>query len=152
MGRSRPKRNERMRKVTRSFYYLKERGYVSFSADNNLDIQITDKGKAKLKDLYFKSLSVPKQFWDGKYWQVAVDIPTKEHRDGADALRRHLKRMSFYPLQRTLWFYPFDPRKQIDILADTYRIAQFVTVMKIAKMDPADGKILYVFFREIGVL
>lgn len=152
-GRAWPKRDARLRKVTRSFYYLKEKGYVSLSPNGgDFRIQITDKGKTKLNELYFRSLTVPKQFWDGKYWEVAADIPTKQYRKAADALRRQLKRMNFYSLQRTLWFYPFDPRKQIDILSDTYRIGQFVTVMKISKMDSSDEKVLYNYFHEIDIL
>lgn len=143
----------RRKKVARSFYYLKHQGYVNLKRNkNDFEINLTDKGKRKYERIRLDILKIKKPLiWDGKFWQVAADIPVK-YRKGADALRRQLKQMGFYALQRTLWFYPYDPRKEIDWLARQYRIGEFVTVMKVSTFDYADLKVLRDHFRETGVV
>ena len=144
---------DRQRKLMRSFYYLKDKDYVQLKPKGrDLEIHITEKGKKKLKTLKLDILEIKKPlYWDGKFWQVAADIPV-EYRKGADALRKKLKQMGFYSLQRTLWFYPYDPRKQIELLVDEYKIDRFVTVMKIARLEYADLKVLRNHFKETGVI
>lgn len=144
---------DRQKKLMRSFYYLKDKDYVKLQPKGkDLEIHITEKGKRKIKALKLNTLEVKKPlYWDGKFWQVAADIPV-EYRKGADALRNKLKQMGFYSLQRTLWFYPYDPRKQIELLTDEYKIDRFVTVMKIAKLEYADLKILRNHFKETGII
>jgi len=144
---------ERQKKLVRSFYYLKDKNYIRLEPNKkDIEIHFTDKGKRKLKELRLNLLQIKKPlYWDRKFWQVAADIPI-QHRRGADALRAKLKEIGFYSLQRTLWFYPYDPRKEIDLLVREYSIGQFVTVMKIAKLEYADHKTLSDYFRETGVV
>lgn len=144
---------ERRKKLTRSFYYLKSHGYLELHRKkNDFEIKLTEKGRRKLDKLRLEVLQVKKPlFWNDKFWQVAADIPVK-YRKGADAFRNKLKQMGFYSLQRTLWFYPYDPRKEISLLTEEYKIERFVTVMKIASFDYADYKVLREFFKETGVI
>lgn len=144
---------ERRKRVARSFYYLKNKGYVELRRDKkDFKIELTNKGQKKIDRLKLEIIKIKKPlFWDGKFWQVAADIPVK-YRKGADAIRKKLKQMGFYSLQRTLWFYPYDPRKEIELLAEEYKIDRFVTVMKIASLDYADLKVLRDYFKETGVI
>lgn len=135
-------------KTAQTFYYLKKSGLIKFAKNtNDVRLFLSSLGKKKVEQIKFESLSVTKsKRWDGKWWQVAADIPTKECRQGADALRYKLKQMGFCSLQRTLWFYPYDPRKQIEIVAEHYGISKFVTVMEINRMDVQDEKVLKKYF------
>lgn len=144
---------ERQRKLGRSFYYLKEQNYIEFAPKGkDLRIHLTDKGRSKLKLLKLATLQVKKPiFWDGKFWQVAADIPV-DYKRAAGSFRDKLKRMGFYSLQRTLWFYPYDPRKEIGLLTGEYKIDRFVTIMKIASLDYSDRRVLKDHFRKIGIL
>lgn len=144
---------DRQKKLGRSFYYLKDKNYIQLKPKGrDLEIHLTDKGREKLEKLKLDTLEIRKPlFWDGKFWQIAADIPV-QYRKGADSLRNKLKQMNFYSLQRTLWFYPYDPRKEIEVLTSEYNIDRFVTVMKIAKLDYLDNKILRDYFKEIGVI
>lgn len=153
-GTKKLKYKEKQRKVISTFYYLRRWGHIDFrQKGNDYEVILTDKGKKCIKKLNIETLNVRKpEKWDGKFWQVAADIPTKKFRRGADALRRKLKQMNFYPLQRTLWFYPHDPRIEIEFIARTYGIANFVTVMKLAELDPADEKVLRGYFKEQGII
>lgn len=144
---------ESSRKAAKTFYYLRRSGLITIKeAGGSWKIFLTDKGKRRLKELDWMTAKIPKpKKWDGKWWQVAADIPTKEFRRGADLLRAKLKEMDFYPLQRTLWFYPYDPREALKFIVQTYHIEQFVTVMEINRMDKEDEDNLKSFFRKKSI-
>ena len=128
------------KKTAQVFYYLKKQGLIEFKEDKGVfKILLSKTGKRKSDELNLSVLKIQKaKHWDGKWWQVAADIPTKDYRTGADMLRRKLKQMGFFSLQRTLWFYPYDPRKEIEFVCQEYGIGQFVTVMEISRMDIQD--------------
>ncbi len=145
---------DKSRKIAKSFYYLKKSGLIKMTPTaEDFKIMLTEKAKQKLKKLFFNAVSVPKpKRWNGRWWQIAADIPTKDHRNGADLLRRKLKEMNFYPLQRTLWFYPFDPRDQVQTIATEYDVANYVTMMEISRLDKEDASNMKNHFKAIGIL
>ena len=99
---------DRAKKVARTFYYLKHRNYVIFKRKGrDYHIHLRHKGLKQIRRLEFNNLVIPKpKSWDGKFWLVAADIPTK-YKTGADMMRSKIKELKLYPLQRTLWFYPY---------------------------------------------
>jgi DNA-binding transcriptional regulator PaaX len=144
---------QRTYKVARTFYYLKKRGYIrTVFEKNKWKVIVTRKGRDKIRGLRYEILSIPKsESWDGKFWQVAADIPTK-YRSGADAFRIKIKKLGLFPLQRTLWFYPYDLREEIGFISRFYKIESFVTVMRVDKLDPADKKVIRGHFREAELI
>lgn len=145
---------ELQQKVTRTFYYLKSSGLIRMKpTKDDVKIFLTALAKRKIKHMQFETMQVetPKK-WDEKWWQVAADIPTEEYRFAADALRIKLKSMHFYPLQRTLWFYPHDPRLEVDWIIRTYGIERFVTIMEIVRLDRNDEEQMEKFFRKLKIL
>ncbi len=143
------------RTLAQAIYYLKKRGYVRIEPNGLGDyiISLTHKGKSRVSEIEFNALHVPKPtIWDKSWWCVAGDIPTKEHRAGADLLRRKLKHMGFASLQRSMWFYPFDPRKEINTITETYHIGKYVTVMQVVKMDKDDEVVLKRHFKKLRIL
>lgn len=149
-----PSRREQERKIRRTFYYLKERGYIKMKwTGKDFKIFLTRLGKKKIEKIDFENLQIPEsRSWDGKWWQVAADIPTEDHKIDADLFRGKLKLMNFFPLQRTLWFYPHDPREEIDIVAARYGIENFVTVMEINRLDRDDEEKMREFFEERKII
>jgi hypothetical protein len=114
--------DEKQKKMERTFYYLRDSGLVKFHGESSgLKISLTEKAKKLLVKVGFRTATVNKpKVWDKKWWLVAADIPTKEHRLGADQFRAKLKNMNFYFLQKSLWIYPYDPRKEIKFITETY--------------------------------
>lgn len=145
---------EKQVKATRAFYYLKSRGLIRLkSTGSDFKVSLTNLGKNKLSKLNFQAITVPKpSHWDGKWWLIAADIPTKNYRRGADSLRKKLKQMGFHSLQRTLWLYPFNPCREIEFITNYYGIALFVTVMEISRLDEDDERKLKIFFKTTGLL
>lgn len=60
--------------------------------------------------------------------------------------------MKFYPLQRTLWLYPYDPRLEIEFLIQHYGIERFVTVMEVNRLDRDDERVLKAYFENAGII
>jgi len=150
-------RSSRKRKeiqIAQTFYYLKRSGLIRMRyASKDYKIFLTKFGAKRLKKLNFQTMTVERpDKWDGKWWQIAADIPTKEYRRGADLLRQKLKEMNFYPLQRTLWFYPYDPRQEIEFIVVHYEIERFVTVMEISRLDKDDERKMKVFFQKMMII
>jgi hypothetical protein len=142
------------RKTAQAFYYLKRSGLIQMRrSDSGWKIFLTNLGKEKIKAIKSEVKLIPKpKMWDRRWWLVAADIPTKDYRQGADLLRRKLKELGFYSLQRTLWLYPYDPRAEIQFLAGEYGISYFVTVMEVSRLDMEDEKRLKDHFQRLKIL
>ena len=138
-------------KIKKSFYYLHKRGYIKLvPRGNDILIQVTEKGRRYKKKLNFELLAVPQpKIWDRSWWVVLADIP-KEYKNAADNFRRKLRQMKFYPLQRTVWLYPFDPRVEVDFVSTFLRVERFVTTMKVTKLEQSDAKILTDYFTGLN--
>lgn len=147
-------RRERERKLTRTFYYLKERRFIRMKpTGRDFKIYLTSLGREKVQKINFDAVVVPKKYkWDGKWWQVAADIPTEEYKWAADLFRKKLRDMKFFPLQRTLWFFPYDPRGEIDFVVHYFGIESFVTVMEVNRLDEDDENKMKDFFEENKVI
>ncbi len=140
-------------KTLDTFYSLRRRGYIQFERKGeDYEVRITDKGKKQIKKLNFDTLKInhPKS-WDHKFWQIAIDIPLK-YKWQADQLREKLKTLDCYPLQRSLWFYPHDPRGEVEFAARAYGVANYVTFMKIDRLDPEDEQILNDYFESQSIV
>jgi len=141
-------RKERENRVGRVFYYLKEHKMIKLrKTGRDFRIMLTSFGTKRVEKIDFDHLIITKpRKWDGMWWQVAADIPTKKYKRGADLLRDKLREMGFFSLQRTLWFYPYDPRSEIEWIVDNFGIERFVTVMEINRLDTDDESRMKSYF------
>jgi len=149
-----PDYDERKQIAARTIYYLRTQKYISMKfTGRDFRVKLTRLGRKRVGDLEFETLSVqqPKS-WNHKWWQVAADIPTKKFKSYADVFREKLKGMNFFPLQRTLWYYPYDPREEIELIANNYNIANFVTVMEVSRLDFDDEKKMIRHFKKRRIL
>ncbi len=147
-------KKQKERIVSQTLHYLKRSGQISLKTNaDDIKITLTSLGRKQIKKLAFDTLTVDRsKKWNAKWWQAAADIPTKSHKLAADALRYKLKTMGFFPLQRTLWFYPYDPRAELQQIIDHYDVSRFVTTMEINRLDKSDEQLLKTHFKKINVL
>jgi|SRR3989344_1908375 len=147
------KSKDRQKRIIKSFYYLKRSGYIELVPEgNDFRMKITQKGRKKIQKMQFADLRIKTgKSWDKHWWIVIADIP-QDLRHQADNFREKLKAMKFYPLQRTVWCYPFDPLDEIDFISAYFNVDRFVTVMEVSRVDPNDEKLLLGYFREQAVL
>lgn len=154
LRRSLRKSNRPAQRIAETFYYLKRRGYVKLvPKDGEVLAELTQAGKKRLLAMNFENLIIPKsQKWDGKWWFVLADIPTQDYRNQADVLRRKIRRLGLYPLQRTVWVYPFDPTEQIAFVCGRLQIDRFVTVLRADKIEEDDEQTLIGHFKGMGII
>lgn len=140
---------EKQQKTAETFYYLKRYGLIKMrKTKGQWLIHLTKLGEERLKKLELNTLTITKpKRWDGNWWLVAADIPTKDYRWAADLFRKKIKELGFFPLQRTLWMCPYEPVNEIEYLANYYGIGKFITAMRVNQLDKDDYRKLKDFFK-----
>jgi len=85
-----------------------------------VSIVLTEKGKKQAEKYQINDLAIerPKK-WDKKWRVVIFDIPSSS-RTIRDAFRRKLKELGFYPLQKSIWVYPYSCKKEVELLRDFF--------------------------------
>jgi len=83
-------------------------------------ISLTEKGRKLASWLQIDDLKIkrPKK-WDGK-WRLAIFDISQLKKIYREAFRGKLKELGFYPLQKSVWIYPFDCRDEIELLKDFF--------------------------------
>lgn len=150
-GTKRDTLERRKQQLKRSFYYLRDQGYIDIQKRGDLIyISPTSKGQRHMNKIAFKNLRVktPKK-WEKTWWIVLADIPSKQFRHRAYYFQKKLKAIGLYPLQRTAWIHPFDLREEVEAVAVHYKLNPFITVMGVNRLDPSDEKDLRKYFSEI---
>jgi len=90
-----------------------------------IELSITEKGKLKALNCQLKNIKNKEEKWDGKWRMVAFDIPEK-YKKGRDALRHKLKKIGFCELQKSVFITPYDCRKEIGFLVDSFELSKYV--------------------------
>lgn len=93
-------------------------------------VELTEKGKRKVREIQFNKLAVKKpDSWDKKWRVVIFDIPDKYRRRSRDALRDKLKEIGFYQLQKSVWVFPYPCESEIQFLCEIFDINPFVNII-----------------------
>jgi len=144
---------EKVEKLSHVFHYVKRRSYVDFkrTGDEDFEVKFLKDGKEKVRQISEKLMQIPTHKWDGKFWLVALDVPVK-YRKKADNFREDVKTLGLFFLQKTMWFYPFDPRVEIEYFARKNEIERYVTVMRVDELDPEDDETLRKYFKTMSLI
>ncbi len=144
------KKRDQKNKLAQAFYYLRRHNYVELVPNGqNFIMKITDKGQQRIKEIGFRNLDIKKQAqWDGSWWVIIADIPT-ELRGQANQFRKKIKELGLYTLQRSVWFYPFNPKDEIAFLAKTYGLDRYITTFKATEMENEDEDNLKSYFKPL---
>ena len=113
------------RRVVDTFRRLKKQGCIKIEKrGQQIYISLTEKGRKLAGWLQIDALKIKKpKKWDKKWRIVIFDISQlkKQYRE---AFRGILKQLGFYPLQKSVWIYPFDCRDEIALLRDFFGLSQ----------------------------
>lgn len=98
--------------------------------DDKAIMTITEKGKKRLLKYNIDDLKIkiPKK-WDGKWRIVSFDIPEKQKK-AREALRRKLKELDFFPLQKSLFIFPYPCKNEIDFITGIFQIENYVIFLE----------------------
>lgn len=141
-------------KISQACYYLKRQGYIELVPQgHDIVMKITEKGRKKIRRMNFENLAVPAaKNWNGHWWLVLADIPSRLYRSRADLLRKKIRELGFYPLQRTVWVYPFDPQNEVNFISCHYNVDRFLTTVEAVSLEPEDNEKLIAFYKKRGIL
>ncbi|MDO8622004.1 MAG: hypothetical protein Q7R80_02135 [bacterium] len=120
--------------VDRALRRLMRRGLVEETRRGRVvGFSLTDKGRTYLmrRELSHAEIVEPKK-WDGKWRIVTFDVPEKR-RHLRDSLRTHFQRLGLYPIQKSVWLFPYpcdDLVRLIKVDLDLGRSVQYFTVGK----------------------
>lgn len=122
-------------KVSQALYRLRKRKIIDvFEKDNRVHIQLTEKGKKRMISANLNEVTIINPaVWDDKWRMVMFDIP-EEKRAARNALRDRLKQLGLFQFQKSVWIYPYDCRKEIDLISDIFGVGEYITILT-AKID-----------------
>ncbi len=102
-----------------------------------VEMILSKQGKQKAISFKLDDLSIKKPVrWDGRWRLVAFDIP-KEKKKARDALRFHLRRLGFHPLQKSLFVFPHPCEDELDFLIEYYDLRPCVRLITAQDTDNA---------------
>ena len=134
------------KKTYNAFYLLRKQGCINFTMKNHqIYISLTEKGKKKTGMLQIDSLKINRpKIWDKKWRLIIFDIAElkKIYRE---AFRGKLKELGFYPLQKSVWIFPFDCRPEIDLLKDFFGLSDKEVKLIVTEKIDDDNKLKEIF-------
>lgn len=82
--------------------------------------------------------------WDKKWRMIIFDVPEKKSKERR-ALSSKLKDLGFYPLQESVYIYPFECQNELDFICGFLSIDRYVNYCVLKTLDKREGE-LKVFF------
>ena len=102
---------------------LQNRELIDFQQlpDGRLKITLKKLGKQKVLIYNLDEIKLKKQTWDKKWRLVIFDVPDNQKK-AREALRRKIKEMGFYPLQKSVFINPYKCEDEIDFICSVFEI------------------------------
>jgi hypothetical protein len=107
------------------------------NSDGTCTFVLTDKGRLRALTYNFGEMVIEKEKWDGKWRFVIFDIPEKL-KSGRDALRKKIKKLGFYELQKSVFIFPYKCADEIAFIIEFFGIKKYV---RHGTMDSIDDDI-----------
>lgn len=106
---------------------------------NDMYLKITVAGKDFLRRFDYDDLELLKSNkWDGKWRLIIFDIPEKKKKERL-ALSKKLKDLGVYPLQKSVFIYPYDCSDEIDFICEFLSINHYVNYCVIESLGKKEG-------------
>ena len=118
--------------VSSSASKMVRRGLVKF---NGKFYELTPVGRGRLKrwELTDFKFNKPRR-WDEKWRVIIFDIPEKK-RSVRDHIRKLFKSAEFYPLQESVWVYPYDCEDIITLLKTDFGVGNNLLYLIVEELE-----------------
>jgi DNA-binding transcriptional regulator PaaX len=116
--------------IKRCLVHLRMQGYVKYDASEaKAPLVITSKGLKRLEahSIREKFAGLLEQRWDHLWRIVAFDVPER-WKNRRDQFREDLRRLNFFPFQKSIYITPYAREDEIMTLARKRGIGRFVLV------------------------
>lgn len=125
------------RSLSRSIKGLYQSKLVTekYRADGSVSLILTPEGRRRARIFQRKDIEVarPSQ-WDGQWRIVLFDIP-EEKKSLRDVFRRHLQKIGFRELQKSVFIFPYECEREIDSLVRLYDAEQYFRFILATKVN-----------------
>jgi len=89
--------------------------------DGKVTITLTKLGKQKVLMYNLDRMKLQRHAWDGKWRLVTFDIP-KRQKQAREALRKKMRDLGFYPLQKSVFLTPYPCENEIDFICSVFEV------------------------------
>jgi len=104
-------------RFAQNLYYLKKKKLIkSYVVNKKRYVELTPKGKKRARYYFLKrKILRPKKRWDGK-WRVVIFDICEDKKSKRETIREWLKNIGLIELQRSVYVYPFEFKRQLDLM------------------------------------
>lgn len=115
---------------------LQKRKYIALQKDGDgFILRLTKLGRQRLRRIKIEELRLQRKGrWDGRWRLFIFDIPETE-RTARDLIRMKLKSLGLYNIQRSTFVYPYDCRRELDLVAGHYKVSRYCTFAEVHYID-----------------
>lgn len=141
------KRRIARKKIERALKTLEKRKIIFFEEkENKILVQLNEKGKPIILKYSIKSLINFKKRnkkWNGKWFMVFFDVPEIQ-RNKRECLRLFLFKLGFYPYQKSVYLFPYECEKEINLVKKIVEGAKYIKFIIAEKIeDQEQAKIFF---------
>lgn len=127
--------NERnLRDTIRRLYQSKLIDYKE-NKDKTVTIILSEKGKKKILRYDLDNIRLKKPLiWDNLWRLIVFDVP-EDKKPGRTALVAKLKELGFYPMQKSVYIYPYECKDEINFVAEIFDLVPYVRFLRVKDVD-----------------
>lgn len=105
------------------------------NSDGTMMLELTSEGKKRILRYQPEKMKIKKPAkWDGVWRLVIFDIPESLKRERM-ALAGMLRRLDFYPLQRSVFIHPYECKNEIDFIVEMFNLRAYVRFLIVKDID-----------------
>jgi len=131
-------KKEKERKVLRVLKNLERKQILYLEEkDDKVFVYLKDKNHPKIVEYSIKKLldfKKKKKKWDGRWFMVFFDVPEMQ-RSKRDYLRTFLRRLGFYPYQKSVYIFPYDCEKEVALIKKIVEGAKYMKYIIAEKIE-----------------
>jgi hypothetical protein len=118
---------------------LEKRKFIALTkTEKGWIVRLLKKGRNRAKRLQAEKIELHKpRKWDGKWRLFIFDIP-EENKLGRDHLRKKLKDLGLYNIQRSVFAYPYDCRNELEFISEAYGLNKYTTYARVDYIDAGE--------------
>lgn len=138
-GRYTKHRKYTKKQIRNAYNNLKQKKLIEIirEGDEKFKVQLTNKGKKRVKEFSFEFLEIEKpKKWDGKWRVLVFDIPSrpKIYNQARNALRNKIKDLGFFQMQKSVWAYPYECEDEILFIAELFQVQKHIEILTVEKL------------------
>ncbi len=131
-------KKEKERKILRALKNLEKKEIINLvQKKDKVYVTIKDKNNPKVIEYSIRALldfKKRKKEWQGKWFLVFFDVPEIQ-RNKRDYLRLFLKRLGFYPYQKSVYIFPYECEKEIALIKKIVEGARYMNYIVADKIE-----------------